>query len=100
MNPRLPRGNPAPGGAAFFAAAGAVEMEVSRSQAWRIQRNPLTPRPLLRSRPVMLDRKCAKCGGTLEEGFISTSNGSGLFWSHTDQSTRLRPRGMEVLAPT
>ncbi len=48
----------------------------------------------------MLERKCPTCGGALEEGFVSTSNGSGLFWSHEDQSRRLRPHGMEVLVPT
>jgi hypothetical protein len=46
------------------------------------------------------ERKCPACGGDLESGFVSTSNGSGLFWSHSDQSTRLRPSGLEVLVPT
>jgi hypothetical protein len=44
--------------------------------------------------------KCGKCGGELETGFIATSNGSGLFWSHASTSTRLRPHDLEVVVPT
>ncbi|HZY69960.1 MAG TPA: PF20097 family protein [Thermoplasmata archaeon] len=43
---------------------------------------------------------CPTCGGPLEEGFVSTSNGSGLFWSKESASSRLRPNGLEVLVPT
>lgn len=48
----------------------------------------------------MAARKCSTCGGDLEEGFVATSNGSGLFWSHSDMSSRLRPKDLEVLVPT
>ena len=44
--------------------------------------------------------KCSVCGGPTEAGFVSTSNGSGLFWAHTSESTRFRPKGLEVLVPT
>ena len=33
-------------------------------------------------------------------GFVSTSNGSGLYWSHEAQASRLRPKGLEVLVGT
>jgi hypothetical protein len=36
----------------------------------------------------------------MEPGFVSTSNGSGLFWSHAAEAHRLRPHGLEVLVPT
>jgi hypothetical protein len=48
----------------------------------------------------MATQTCPQCGGALENGFVSTTNGSGLFWSHEDQSTRVRPTGLEVLVPT
>jgi Domain of unknown function (DUF6487) len=48
----------------------------------------------------MDEAKCAVCGGPLEAGFVATSNGSGLFWTHDAESSRLRPKGLEVLAPT
>jgi hypothetical protein len=48
----------------------------------------------------MVDNTCPNCGGALEAGFISTSNGSGLFWSHQAESMRLRPKDQEVLVPT
>lgn len=48
----------------------------------------------------MTDGQCATCGGTLESGFVSTSNGSGLYWSHEAATARLRPKGLEVLVPT
>jgi hypothetical protein len=48
----------------------------------------------------MADDRCATCGGPLESGFVSTSNGSGLFWSHEATASRLRPKGLEVLVPT
>jgi hypothetical protein len=48
----------------------------------------------------MPENKCPNCGAALEAGFISTSNGSGLFWSHESQSMRLRPKDQEVLVPT
>lgn len=49
----------------------------------------------------MADRTaCPTCGKPMEPGFLSTSNGSGLFWSHSAQASRLRPVDMEVLVPT
>jgi Domain of unknown function (DUF6487) len=48
----------------------------------------------------MVETKCPTCGGPLESGFVSSSNGSGLFWSHGSESTRLRPTDLEVLVPT
>lgn len=48
----------------------------------------------------MTDAKCATCGGPLENGFVTTTNGSGLFWSTEASDTRLRPKGLEVLVPT
>lgn len=44
--------------------------------------------------------KCPTCGGPMESGFLTTSNGSGLFWSHHSEAARLRPKDMEVLVPT
>ena len=44
--------------------------------------------------------RCATCGGELEAGYLSTSNGSGLFWSHEIAQRRLRPHDMEVVVPT
>jgi hypothetical protein len=44
--------------------------------------------------------QCVRCGGELEAGFLTTSNGSGLFWSKTASSTRLRPHDQEVVVPT
>jgi hypothetical protein len=49
---------------------------------------------------LMSETRCANCGGSLEAGFVSTTNGSGLFWSHDGNSSRLRPKGLEVLVPT
>lgn len=43
---------------------------------------------------------CPFCAGPMESGFLSTSNGSGLFWSHAASSSRLRPVDMEVLVGT
>ncbi len=48
----------------------------------------------------MADSKCSVCGGPLEAGFVTTTNGSGLFWSRQATSTRLRPKGLEVLVGT
>jgi hypothetical protein len=48
----------------------------------------------------MSGAKCATCGGPLEPGFVSTSNGSGLYWSHEAAASRLRPKGLEVLVGT
>jgi hypothetical protein len=48
----------------------------------------------------MVDGKCAVCGGPLEAGFVSTSNGSGLYWAHEAATSRLRPKGLEVLVGT
>jgi DNA-directed RNA polymerase subunit RPC12/RpoP len=44
--------------------------------------------------------RCTKCGTELESGFLATSNGSGLFWSHEASATRLRPHDLEVLVGT
>jgi hypothetical protein len=48
----------------------------------------------------MTEHRCPHCESPLEEGFLTTTNGSGLFWSHELEKTRLRPRGLEVLVPT
>jgi hypothetical protein len=48
----------------------------------------------------MTESNCAVCGGPLEAGFVATSNGSGLFWTHDAESSRFRPKGLEVLVPT
>lgn len=48
----------------------------------------------------MAQAECAVCHGPLESGFIVTTNGSGLFWSHEANSSRLRPKGLEVLVGT
>ena len=48
----------------------------------------------------MGEASCPNCGERLESGFLSTTNGSGLFWSHESTATRLRPKGLEVLVPT
>lgn len=52
------------------------------------------------SGPGMAESKCAVCGGALEAGFVATSNGSGLYWSHEASSSRFRPKGLEVLVGT
>ena len=48
----------------------------------------------------MSPEQCATCGGPLEEGFVSTTNGSGLYWARDAAESRLRPKGLEVLVPT
>ncbi len=48
----------------------------------------------------MVESKCSVCGGPLEAGFVTTTNGSGLEWAHEAQSSRFRPKGLEVLVPT
>ena len=48
----------------------------------------------------MPDSKCPVCGGPVEAGFVATTNGSGLFWSRQSTSTRLRPKGLEVIVGT
>ncbi len=48
----------------------------------------------------MVSSTCPICKGPLEAGFVSTTNGSGLFWSHSAEAARLRPVGLEVLVPT
>lgn len=48
----------------------------------------------------MAESKCAGCGGPLESGYVTTTNGSGLFWAHEASDTRLRPKGLEVLVGT
>ncbi len=53
-----------------------------------------------RSMAVVASSTCRTCGGPLEAGFVSTTNGSGLFWAHESASRRLRPNGLEVLVPT
>jgi hypothetical protein len=44
--------------------------------------------------------RCPSCQQPMEPGFVSTSNGSGLFWSHHAAASRLRPVDLEVLVPT
>ncbi|MGA8664910.1 MAG: PF20097 family protein [Thermoplasmata archaeon] len=48
----------------------------------------------------MPETKCAVCGGPLDHGYVTTTNGSGLFWSHDKTDLRFRPTGLEVLVPT
>ena len=48
----------------------------------------------------MTEGRCGVCGGPTEAGYVVTSNGSGLFWSHEPSSARLRPKGLEVLVGT
>ena len=36
----------------------------------------------------------------MERGYVSTTNGSGLFWSRDAAASRLRPSGLQVLVPT
>ncbi|MHB1434619.1 MAG: hypothetical protein ACYCPN_00250 [Thermoplasmata archaeon] len=48
----------------------------------------------------MSSSSCAQCHGPVEQGFVSTTNGSGLFWSRSAAERRLRPTGLEVLVPT
>jgi hypothetical protein len=48
----------------------------------------------------MADAKCSVCGGPMDTGFVTTTNGSGLFWARSDESSRFRPKGLEVLVPT
>ncbi len=48
----------------------------------------------------MADGRCGVCGGPTEAGFVATTNGSGLFWSREAASSRLRPKGLEVLVGT
>ena len=48
----------------------------------------------------MANSKCNVCGGPLEEGFIATTNGSGIFWTHQSTPSRFRPKGLEVLVGT
>ncbi|MGI0071495.1 MAG: PF20097 family protein [Thermoplasmata archaeon] len=48
----------------------------------------------------MAESKCNVCGGVLETGFVTTTNGSGLFWAREAENSRFRPTGLEVLVPT
>lgn len=48
----------------------------------------------------MAQGRCAVCGGATEAGYVTTTNGSGLFWSHDANASRLRPKGLEVLVGT
>lgn len=48
----------------------------------------------------MAESNCAVCGGPLESGFVTTTNGSGLFWAREASETRLRPKGLEVIVGT
>jgi hypothetical protein len=52
------------------------------------------------SSTTMAPSTCSQCGGPLEPGFVTSTNGSGLFWSKEGTSARLRPVGLEVLVPT
>jgi len=48
----------------------------------------------------MAAKTCSVCSGPLESGYVSTTNGSGLFWSLEAAASRLRPKGLEVLVGT
>jgi Domain of unknown function (DUF6487) len=48
----------------------------------------------------MPESKCTVCDGPLEAGYVTSTNGSGLFWSHEKTDSRFRPTGLEVLVPT
>lgn len=48
----------------------------------------------------MAESNCAACGGPIERGFVTTTNGSGLYWSHEAATARLRPTGLEVIVGT
>jgi hypothetical protein len=48
----------------------------------------------------MSETNCSVCGGPLESGFVTTTNGSGLFWSREATDSRLRPKGLEVIVGT
>lgn len=48
----------------------------------------------------MVASTCAVCGKPAESGYLTTSNGSGLFWAKDASSARLRPKGLEVLVGT
>jgi hypothetical protein len=43
---------------------------------------------------------CANCGSPAESGFLTTTNGSGLFWAKEASSSRFRPKGLEVVVGT
>lgn len=47
-----------------------------------------------------MEHRCATCGGPLESGYVTTTNGSGLYWAKESSETRVRPDGLEVLVPT
>lgn len=49
---------------------------------------------------LMAEATCSVCGGPLEAGFVTATNGSGLYWSREGPDRRLRPSGLEVLVPT
>ena len=48
----------------------------------------------------MAETKCSVCGGPLEAGYVTTTNGSGLFWAREAAESRFRPKGLEVLVGT
>ncbi len=58
------------------------------------------PGPVRRPVGGMSGSSCSVCGGPLEEGFVATTNGSGLYWGHEASSSRFRPRGLEVIVGT
>jgi hypothetical protein len=43
---------------------------------------------------------CSVCGGPLVSGFVTTTNGSGLYWAREAATVRTRPKGLEVLVGT
>jgi len=53
-----------------------------------------------RTENMATETNCERCGAPMEAGFLSTSNGSGLFWSQEATSHRLRPSGLEIVVPT
>ncbi len=48
----------------------------------------------------MAQGTCAVCKGPLTSGFVTTTNGSGLYWAREASSMRTRPKGLEVLVGT
>ncbi len=43
---------------------------------------------------------CPVCKGPLVPGFVTTTNGSGLYWAREAATVRTRPKGLEVLVGT
>ena len=86
---------PAPRGPLFFREGKRFEAPRSRTGA-----NETYPGRVRLRREPMGATKCTSCGGPTEPGYLTTSNGSGLFWAHDAPTSRLRPKGLEVLVGT